>query len=65
MTLQQRYQQATKEARWALGLTLLYVLVGVYVLIYQRRRKGQLVFLCGLNWPAFTCRLCLLWSRIG
>ena len=26
MTLQQRYQQATKEARWALGLTLLYVI---------------------------------------
>lgn len=25
MTLQQKYQQATKEARWALGLTVLYV----------------------------------------
>lgn len=26
MTLQQRYRQATKEARWALGLTLFYVI---------------------------------------
>lgn len=25
MDLQQRYKQATKEARWSLGLTLLYV----------------------------------------
>lgn len=33
MTLQQRYQQARKEARWALGLTLLY-LVGWCVCAY-------------------------------
>ena len=26
MDLQQRYKQATKEARWAFGLTLLYVI---------------------------------------
>lgn len=26
MTLQQRYQQAAKEARWALGLSILYVI---------------------------------------
>ncbi|PVX42826.1 putative membrane protein YhdT [Pasteurella langaaensis DSM 22999] len=26
MTLQQRYQQAAREARWALGLTILYLI---------------------------------------
>lgn len=26
MTLQQRYKQAAKEARWALGLSILYVI---------------------------------------
>jgi len=26
MKLQQRYRQATREARWALGLTLLFVI---------------------------------------
>lgn len=26
MTLQQRYKQAAKEARWTLGLTILYVI---------------------------------------
>lgn len=33
MSLQQRYQQAAREARWALGLTILY-LIGWCVCAY-------------------------------
>ena len=57
MTLQQRYQQATKEARWALGLTLLYVIGWCLCAYLPKGTHGPI----GLNWPAFTCQFCLLW----
>ncbi len=35
MTLQQRYQQAAREARWALGLTIAYM-IGWCVCLFAR-----------------------------
>ena len=65
MTLQQRYQQATKEARWALGLTLLYVIGWCLCAYLPKATQGQSAFRCGLNSPVFTYLFCLLWWRIG
>ena len=37
MDLSQRYKQAAREARWALGLAIFCV----FVLIYQKTRLGR------------------------
>ena len=44
MDLQQRYQQATKEARWALGLTLLYVIGWCLCAYLPKGTKGPIGF---------------------
>ena len=50
MDLSQRYKQAAKEARWALGLAILYVIGWCG---------------CGLNYPAFIYLFCLSSLGIG
>ena len=43
MTLKQRYQQAGKEASWALSLSILYVIGWCLCLICLKKLKGRLV----------------------
>ena len=52
MTLQQRYQQATKEARWALGLTLLYVIGWCLCAYLPKETHGPIGFPL---WFELTC----------
>lgn len=53
MNLNSRYKQATKEALWAFGLTILYM-VGWCVFAYGLpNTKGFLTSHSGLNFPAF------------
>ncbi|WP_308570036.1 DUF997 family protein [uncultured Haemophilus sp.] len=44
MTLSQRYRQAAKEARWALGLSLLYVIGWCVCAYLPKRTAGPLGF---------------------
>ena len=44
MNLQQRYQQATKEARWALSLTLLYVIGWCLCAYLPKETQGPIGF---------------------
>lgn len=56
MNLNSRYKQATKEALWAFGLTILYM-VGWCVFAYGLpNTKGFLTSHSGLNFPAFICQ---------
>ena len=44
MKLQQRYRQATREARWALGLTLLYVIGWCLCAYLPKETQGPIGF---------------------
>ena len=44
MTLSQRYRQAAKEARWALGLSLLYVIGWCVCAYLPKETAGPLGF---------------------
>ena len=59
MGLSQRYKQAAKEARWALGLVILYVFVCCVCAYLPKNSSGPIGFRCGLNSPAFIYPFCL------
>ena len=69
MKLQQRYRQATREARWALGLTLLYVIGWCLCAYLPKETQGPIGFPLWFElpplWPLLSCLFCLLWWRIG
>ena len=60
MELSQRYKQAAKEARWALGLAILYMIGWCVCAYLPKDSPGPIqVFRCGLNYPAFIYLFCL------
>lgn len=65
MNLQQKYRQAAKEARWALWVTILYVIGWCLCAYLPAEQADQSVFRYGLNWLVSICRYCLSWWHIG